>query len=406
MVASYGTMARAYGRSGMALRKRAGVRRRPRLARRTRTRAGSRLARGSRAAGKRRQGRIYPRRRAPVKRRQATRNFGDSITYMRKSFGKTKRLTFKKLDNKGTLNYIYRMQGVNRQNTATVTRDPVTGFVTAVTTPGFYTLNYRREATFFDAPIHLWCLNGKNNSTANIALLLRPNNSGNPTWTNITNSQQANGTLIGNTQFKIEYQNSAALIAEETQRYNRHKWYDIRMNLYGTVTNTVTYDIYLCKFMIDEINPFSDTYKSDDSRTHEFWTGQYQSVVYNTLMPRPYGGDRGFMVLKHKRCVIEASNNDELDIAPQCVQLKWFYRDGRIYDYMENAKKALGTQIADGGWAERGTLSSAEMTNFPQPRAQLFLMVKASNTGDDLIDSIEAKPSYDLIIRRASQIFL
>lgn len=315
-------------------------------------------------------------------------------------------LTFKKLDVKATSNFIYRTQGVNRQNTATVTRDPVTGFVTAVTTPGYYSLNYNRNATDLEVPIHLWCLNTKLNSNANIACKLQPGNLGNCNWYDITSSQNWNGVGQSNTIPQIEYQNSAAVIAEEAQRYNRHKWYDIRMNLYGTVTNTVTYDVYLCKFLIDEVNPRSDTYKADDARTQEFWTSMYQPVVYNTLMPRSYGANRGFKVIKHKRCVIEAASNDDLDIAPSCVQLKWFYRDGRIYDYMQNAVKASAQTVADGGWARRGFATSNEMTTYPQPRAQLFVMVKASNTGDDLIDSIVTKPSYDMIIRRCSQIFL
>jgi len=411
MVASYGTMARAYRRSSVAMRpakfKRRRVRFRARGRAGTRIRSRSRLSRGSRVKSLSRQGRIRrmsgPK--APSKRVIQTRSYGASITYLRQRFGRMRPLTLRKIDNKLANNYIYRLQGVNRQNTATVTRDIVTGFVDSVTTPGFHLLDYNPQPTVTNAPIHLWCLNGKlKNAGANIGKELNVNDIGHTNWNDILAGQNENGAFVANSRYQIEYQNTPVSVVPDAERYNRHKWYDIRMNLYGTVTNAVTYDVYVCKLMVDETNPFNPLYAGNDKRAIEFWQSLFQPVVYNTLMPQQYQGTRGFVVLKHKRVLIEAAQNDDLDVAPQCVQLKWFYRDGSIYDYMQNATTKGGTAVRDGGWPLRGTITSTEMTDFPQPRACVFLLIRANNNNNDTTETIQCVPSYDLIIRRKSSV--
>lgn len=366
------------------------------------------MGEGQRAGAKRQ--RVAPA--APQRgRERVTQNQGSNIHYVRKDFGRTSRMTAAKFAEKMLYTAVERMQGVRRASNTFVTRD-ASGIVTSCTLPGYYSLFNSVDATGNQVmPVHAWLLNSRVGSGAtalNQGRQLAFNTTGGTVWSNITASQTTDGSSVSNTFSKVEYE-TAPLANPAGIRYSRCVWYDIRLNLYGAFAEPVTYDIWLCTFTKDGLCPVQgpDDQPVNNFDSQLFWKGIAAPVVYNSILPAGQDARKGMKVLQHKRVVIEASRQDDGDVGPSCQQLKWFYRDGKIYDYLTRGQTANAAALENGGWSVRGATAQTEMFDVPKSRAQIYLVIRATNpvpddAGGEIVNGM-ASPSYDLCFRVKKQ---
>lgn len=350
--------------------------------------AGAPLPRGS---GKRRN--FGPRR------RKASRPVGSMDTYLqlpRQNIGRMARMTMKRLEKFTFATAIVRHQGVNRLNGVSATRDAA-GFITSTTQPGFYSmLNGTGVGT--PLPLHAMLLNtglvGQAEGNLQQCSLTAQ---GNTSWSNLTCQTAVGGTVAST--YQDEYQSTNI----EPSRYIRYKWYDIRMCLYGAVTQPAIWDIWLVKFTQDELVPFGDVESNtSDNRTlanrSAFWQSLIKPATYHPMLPGVHMR-KGWRVLKHKRVNIPGSSNDDLDVAPPSVQLRWFYRDGKTYDYHWNNNRLNDVQTEGPQWAPK--ISNSQVQFMPRPKAQVFLIIRCSNviSDADSLTNWNGVPTYDLVVR-------
>lgn len=111
---------------------------------------------------------------------------------------------------------------------------------------------------------------------------------------------------------------------------------------------------------------------------------------------------KGMRVLKHKRVNIPGSSNDDLDVSPPSVQLRWFYRDGRTYDYHWNNNRLNDATVEGPQWAPK--ISNLEVQWQPRPKAGVYLIVRCTNIVDENNSSnFNGVPTYDMIVRAKRQ---
>lgn len=336
--------------------------------------------------------RAMPRRRAP----RPTGTMDTYLQYPKQNIGRGLKLTMRKMEKLALSTAIVRHQGINRLNAVTAVRD-ASGFITSTTQPGFYSmLNGTTAGTAL--PLHVMLLNSGvvGQTEANLqSAALTPQ--GNIIWNGLTCQTAAGGTTASS--YQGEYQSSNS----DPGRFIRYKWYDIRLCLYGAVTQPAIWDVYLVKFTQDELVPFGDVeLNTSDTRTlanrSSFWQSVIKPATYHPMMPSVHR-NRGMRVLKHKRINIPASSNDDLDVAPPCVQLRWFYRDGRMYDYHWDNPRLTDVTTEGPMWAPK--TSNTQVQWQPRPKAGVYLMIRCSNcvSDADTVTNWNGVPTYDLCVR-------
>lgn len=332
------------------------------------------------------------------KRRKSTRRTGATgsmATYMnagKVTIGKYRRPTFKKYLKITGCNQTYRFQGVNRLNDVVVTRD-ANGLVTSVDGAGYFQLT--NLTSLNDQPLHAYCMNVDPIRNGAVNHVLSINAAGEVGWG--TRIAQSNTGVGGANRYYLEYQNKVPV--PQNHRYIRFNWYDIRLCLYGCSAQPAIYDIYVCKFTRDELVPVVGA--AANEVRDSFWQNMIKPAVYHPMLPTVKGSLKGMRVLKHRRINIPAASNDDLDQAPASVQLRMFVRDGRNYDFAWNADRQVAKADIEGfGWAIRGD-GIAEYKDRPRPKAQMYLVIRASNTiGEEgtAITNMNC-PKYDLVLR-------
>lgn len=354
--------------------------------------AGAPLPRGS---GKRRNF-------GPKRRRAPKKAVGSMDTYLqlrKQNIGRMARLNTKRLARLSMATAIVRHQGINPLNAVTATRD-ANGFITTHSQPGYYSmLNEVTNGTAM--PLHCMLLNSGivGQAEGNLQQLsFTPQ--GNLVWTNLQ-CQTASGANVASS-YQGEYQESSI----ENSRFIRYAWYDIRLCLYGATSQPAVWDIWLVKFTQDELVPFGDVESlTADNRTlanrSSFWQQLVKPAVFHPMMPAVHSR-KGMRVLKHKRVNIPGSSNDDLDVSPPSVQLRWFYRDGRTYDYHWNNNRLNDATVEGPQWAPK--ISNLESQWQPRPKAGVYLIIRCTNIVDENNSTnFNGVPTYDMIVRAKRQ---
>lgn len=201
-----------------------------------------------------------------------------------------------------------------------------------------------------------------------------------------------------------------------------HKWTDIRLNLYGTYSVPINYEVLVCT-MTEENDPLQflqGVAIPEGASCNNMFKDMTRELLNDTVSVNTSRQQwrKNMRIIKSFKCTIQPlSQSDQVDVpnaavtskAPHIKEIKWFIRHDRFRDYKWSR---LGTQTTEdrdftnGGWdysAPTQPLADVEWG------ARVFLIIKASCPTRLASDPLYCEPStlanvngsYDLSIRNS-----
>lgn len=227
---------------------------------------------------------------------------------------------------------------------------------------------------------------------------------------NVSFASQATNISNGNygTDSCWRDENTRHLIGGNLTNFERiqNHWYDVRLKLYGCSKQAVDYEIMLVQFTHDFLLPIATAAGGSETNIRNaVWQSMVRKCVSNTIFTGSAEWRKYVRVRKYQRVRIPASQTIDQDIIPTSVNVKWFVRDGRILEYLENlAPFSSATALGTSGFA---VLPTTNITDRPKPQSQLFLVIRATDMiSESLTDyNYENTPSFDLLVRRKASLY-
>lgn len=241
--------------------------------------------------------------------------------------------------------------------------------------------------------------------------LLQNDSGGNTVWVNNPQSTAFDGTAIPGGRFTVERQITGTSVTGVTQPYKAthcaFPWFDIRLQLYGCKKQAVTWDVSLISFKQDFMCPEGDSTSSTDQNVSRdaVWQALARTGTLTSILPSNVPLKNYINFIRTKRVKIEATLNDNNAITAQCVDVKWFLRDGKVrrYDRNESNKYGANLGVSAGVISWTRKLLGTTVENFPYPRQRLYLMVRATDYTPSAVGGDAAEfdsPSFSYCIRR------
>lgn len=229
---------------------------------------------------------------------------------------------------------------------------------------------------------------------------------GNPTFVE-RGTQVASGVTSSSATWQLE-KNNTSTFSNWNATYVQNMWYDIRLKMYGSRKQTVTYDIWLCRFKDDNMCPSGPlpNEPKDIVERNAMYANWVRPAIINTIFPPTHEWAKKIRVIRKARYTIQPSLSTELERNPDSVDLKWFVRDTKITRYSQNGTNLVTDtlQLDTVAWAAETT---KQYTNDPtNQRSRLFLIIRATDmTATVASDDQDDTPSFDMCIRKKIRMF-
>lgn len=180
------------------------------------------------------------------------------------------------------------------------------------------------------------------------------------------------------------------------------KWLDVRMNCWGAKSRSTKYTIQIVRFKDDALVP-TPLVTANEKRTDLF-----QSILkpycYNPIAMTGGIQRKNMKVLRSETFVIQPTSTTETDTDGHVKTLKWFLKFDRLLDYAQKSSYITSNiEVADA--ADFALNTGLQNDAYVAPSKRLYLMVYASNYGDDVTPSPTDTPSMDLSIRACHTVF-
>lgn len=220
--------------------------------------------------------------------------------------------------------------------------------------PGYYNLGFNDSATpgLHYVPVHFMSLTSMLNGQFDLAKGVQATCMKQVYYDNATGlyaysdmfNQEPNGSSSVNNQWKTELSN----LTTNTVSSVFHKYTDIKINLYGSYTVPVWFNVFICtmKEQIDPLKTAPNTYYAADSETNNMFRDMMRPLTYSTVGHNSYIKFPADMrvIKSHRVCVQplgysdqEAEKNLDGDVryskSPNIHELRWFIRHDRYRDY-------------------------------------------------------------------------
>lgn len=232
-------------------------------------------------------------------------------------------------------------------------------------------------------------------------------------------------TTLTSPYWQAEYSNLPTTNA--SQRYVQQRWYDINLALRNCTTQVTYYDIWIVRFKEAHLDPLENPGSVEELRDRRaFWQG-LSGAAYRHPVVRDASFARVLPrvnIVKKIRVVMpkEVTTDDNSTVG--CRVVRWFIRDGRVYDYSYASQPPVGTEaglgaagiFADNSWPLMGPGTSQVSTRpYPKARARMWLMIRAydptltgsaaavtANLAQDSLQTVNVDtPTYDILIRKS-----
>lgn len=277
-------------------------------------------------------------------------------------------------------------------------------------------------ATHFYTPCHMYLLNGTQYSgtAARVAYQTYLGFDGSVVFTPLAGASPAGLGAIGISEQWQGERESGTIVAD--RRYVRQDWYDINVCLRNAKAQATVYELMVVGFKDSHLDPLDTA-----TTVHEL---SDRRAFYKALLgwgaKHPIQKDPGFSkargrlrVYKKVTVVMDKQMNTENDASPDCKVVRWFIRDGRLYDYVWHANP--GTQgdlemkaqfLNQNKWGQQG-LQNQTSLGIPKARARRWLVIRALDqtvtasdaSADDSSFAVGTNtPSYDIILRKSETI--
>lgn len=324
------------------------------------------------------------------------------------------------------------------QNMVPYERGSSTLFGTAGALPLSFKVTTAAPTVSCELPCYVFCLNASNVSTlagvvgayrlqfstASGSFAFSTNALGGAL--NDYSGYAADGVTRVNT-YQLEKANTGSF---PTGRYIQNNWYDIRMMLYNATAQPTVFDVSIIQFDAETHDPVRLQSSPTDTATEI----QDRNACYEKLI-RPYVSHpcvpqhkqkRGWRTLTRRIITMQPNSTTDVDTSPNTRELRLFYRDGQINDYMWQGDISNSNDPAQNAYRVFGNPmvydveqpGSLDIHAHPHPRARKYLLVRCMDhtiTGStlagalptsmtsvvDASDGVTNAPSFDICIRKS-----
>lgn len=290
----------------------------------------------------------------------------------------------------GFFNRILRWQRVNTMNSGAAN-------------PGALIMGHYTNGTSTVVPGRVVCLNStmNNGSTCSPCYWIQFDDTGNPVFS--ADPGQDKAGLLTDSYWQYEFSPDEAN-PNQMNRYVMSAWYDIRLNCYGAKAQPTLYDISVVSFTKDFYSPLVGATGADADDRRALWQSLFHSFMSNPIMPAFKLKKFGMKVHKKYKFVIQPTLSIENDSTANNRVVRFFIRDGQLYDYTKHAIGFTGAgaddKLSTVQWQPQGAETGTVTSDFPHPRAQKWLLIRAMNTTRTSDNNANYTPSFDMIVRK------
>lgn len=310
------------------------------------------------------------------------------LDYLPTVYRKLGRFTRKKINFLVNRNIIYRFQGIKQLGKSGVI--------------GQIPLEYFDNGTHTALPLHLYDLTSVVNINAGTVLT--------PNAGYVLRFEDANGSVsfaaitgqdnsgAGSTLLQEEYNPRSAHAHERSVL----KWVQVKLNLHGCVTVPTKFEITLCQINdLVQSTTIGGPSSGLDLGVQTFWQSLVRNLIHCQIDTQQYPETRrSLKVMKRFTYTMQPTSTDESDTNPHQKVVNLFFRMNRRlrFDWMQTQK----TLVTPANLLANGFEPyNRENRVMPDPKARVFLMIRAINTTRVTASPTNSNttPSYDIILR-------
>lgn len=161
------------------------------------------------------------------------------------------------------------------------------------------------------------------------------------------------------------------------------KWSEIRLDLWGSVTQPCVYTLTLCQFdeAIFPLDPGSTSLVA--RQAVDFWDDLSGKLIFNENLRKPPNGNFRNMikVIDRKQFIINPTATYESDQDPHCKVVRLFYRHNRMVNFAWQTRvpKTHLDGVDPASAVTFDTTYGSEVYTTPQVKARVFLMITCGN---------------------------
>jgi len=178
----------------------------------------------------------------------------------------------------------------------------------------------------------------------------------------------------------------------------------IQANLWGATAKATKYMVQVVQIKDEDLVPdhalaFAGTEATlATPKRNDFYQNMIKSWTFNPISTSGGISARKYKVLKTQTITIEPNPSTDGDVDAQVVVYKTFLKLNKLMRYEETAQ-ALTTDVQTSDNAAYALNTGAQLTSQINPKARIYLVIRATNYGADAGDTSQFTPSFDLSVR-------
>lgn len=178
------------------------------------------------------------------------------------------------------------------------------------------------------------------------------------------------------------------------------KYYNIKMNLFGTTSHVTKWCIQLVQLRDDELDPWtsSSTFKIGNKYAG-FWQSLVKPYMNNPIADQGTAQVKDLRVIKSWTFIQDAQTTIDKDVAPKVKEFRCFVKRNMLckWDNATVPAEATAPMVADSA----GYIKSrnARMNSYLDLKKRTFLLIRAMNIGTDAEPTVDNTPSFDYNIK-------
>lgn len=210
------------------------------------------------------------------------------------------------------------------------------------------------------------------------------------------------GTSVANYQAEKAPTPSTAEFAPFGKSMISHA--EIKANLWGATAKATKYMVQIVRIADEDLVPdhnlaFAGTELTlATAKRNDFYQNMIKAWTFNPISTTGGVQSRKYKVLKTQTITIEPNPTTDGDADPQCVVYKAFLKLNKLMKYEETAA-FQATDVLLNDSATYALQTGAQVTTQADPKARIYLVIRATNYGADAGDTNVQTPSFDLSVR-------